>query len=169
MIRYSDNAAADVLYRKIGRGRGLSRINRRFGLRTTFPYPRSWGASQTNPADQLTLLRVLTTAPSLLTASNRRFVRRLMESVTRSQRWGISAGARSGERVALKNGWTPLRFQGTGWAVHSIGRIHGHGHDLLVAIMTTGSPNAAAGIRTVEGLARLTVPRLRRLDGSGAG
>ncbi len=36
----------------------------------------------------------------------------LMEAVTPSQAWGVSAGAAPATTVALKNGWLPV---GSGW------------------------------------------------------
>jgi beta-lactamase class A len=161
MIRYSDNAAADVLYREAGGGSGLARANRRLGLEETVPYPTKWGASKSSPADQVRLLRALTRKKSPLKAADRRYVLDLMRSVTPSQTWGIRAAARTGEAVAVKNGWTPLHHQGTGWAVNSIGRITGPGHDFLIAIFTTGSPDMSSGIQTAEHLAALAVAALR--------
>jgi beta-lactamase class A len=161
MIRNSDNAAADVLYEKVGGGSGLARIDRRLGLKETVPYPTRWGASRSTAADQVRLLRVLARKKSPLNTANRHYVLDLMRSVTPSQAWGIRAAAHRGEAVAVKNGWTPLHVQGTGWAVNSIGRITGNGHDLLVAIFTTGQPGMSPGIETAEHLAALTVATLR--------
>jgi beta-lactamase class A len=161
MIRFSDNAAADVLYATAGGGSGVARTNRRLGLKETVPYPTRWGASQSSPADQVQLLRALTRKKSPLRAANRRYVLDLMRSVTPSQAWGIRVAAEAGEAVAVKNGWTPLQHQGTGWAVNSIGRITGQDHDFLIAIFTTGQPGMSTGIETAEHLADLTVDALR--------
>lgn len=163
MIRFSDNSAADELYWQVGRGRGIGRLNRRFGLRDTRPAPTAWGASLTSPADQVRLLRALATDRSPLTTANRRFVLGLMESVTREQAWGVRAGAGRKDAVALKNGWTPLYRQGHGWAINSIGRIRDHGgaHDFLIAVFSTGSPGQSTGITTVEHLVKQAVSALR--------
>jgi beta-lactamase class A len=165
MIRFSDNSAADELYEKVGRGPGIGVLNRQFRLRDTVPARTAWGASLTSPADQLRLLRALTTARSPLKAANQRFVLTQMASVTRAQAWGVRAGAGPEDSVAVKNGWTPLRHQGTGWAVNSIGRIRDHSgrHDFLIAVCTTGSPAQATGIATVEQLVRRTASALRRV------
>ncbi|MGH3390335.1 MAG: serine hydrolase [Actinomadura sp.] len=161
MIRFSDNAAADVLYSRAGGGAGVTRTNRRLGLKETVPYPTRWGASQSSAADQVRLLRALTRKKGPLNAKNRRYVLDLMRSVTPSQAWGIRVAAATGEAVAVKNGWTPLHHQGTGWAVNSIGRITGPDHDFLIAIFTTGQPGMSTGIQTAEHLADLTVDALR--------
>ncbi|MEO5878211.1 MAG: serine hydrolase, partial [Streptosporangiaceae bacterium] len=133
MIRLSDNQAADTLYRVIGNGGGMAAANARLGLTCTFLYPQAWGAARTCPADQIKLLSALVLAQSPVPDLSRTYALQLMSAVTPSQRWGITAAARPGERVALKNGWTPLRFQGSGWAVNSIGRIKCRGHDFLIA------------------------------------
>jgi beta-lactamase class A len=157
MIRYSDNTAADELYRLAGQGAGIGRVDRTLGLEHTLPFPTVWGATQTDPYDQVKLLGVLTDDDSPLSAAGRRKVLDLMETVTPSQRWGVKAVARPGDRVANKNGWTPMRFQGSGWAVHSIGRVTGHGHDYLIAVFSAEQPTMEAGIKTIEGLARIAV------------
>lgn len=157
MIRYSDNSAADHLYRLAGQGSGMGRVDRKLGLKHTQPFPTVWGASRTDPYDQVKLLGVLTDEDGPLSAASRRRVLGLMETVTPSQRWGVKAVARRGDRVANKNGWTPMRFQGSGWAVHSIGRVTGHGHDYLIAVFSAEQPTMEAGIKTIEGLARIAV------------
>ncbi|WP_173098658.1 serine hydrolase [Actinomadura verrucosospora] len=162
MIRQSDNEAADALYADIGRDAGLQSANAALGLDHTEPYPVSWGSSWTSPADQVRLIRTLTAGGrGPLTPANRRYVLRLMGSVTPEQAWGVSAAARPGERVALKNGWVPLRYEGNGWAVNSIGRITGRGHDFLVAVFSGDSPTMKAGVTTVEHVAAMVVSTLR--------
>jgi hypothetical protein len=157
MIRYSDNNAANELYRIAGQGSGMGRVDKKLGLKHTQPFPTVWGASRTDPYDQVKLLGVLTDADGPLSAAGRRKVLGLMETVTPSQRWGVKAVARRGDRVANKNGWTPMRFQGSGWAVHSIGRVTGHGHDYLIAVFSAEQPSMETGIRTIEGLAKIAV------------
>jgi beta-lactamase class A len=162
MIRMSDNRAASALYKIIGNGAGMALANTRLGLNCTFPYPEAWGATRTCPADQIKLLSTLVKAKSPVPELSRAYALQLMGSVTPSQRWGISAAARKGERVALKNGWTPLRFQGSGWAINSIGRIQCSEHDFLIAVFSSEQPSMGAGIATVEHLARMTTDALRR-------
>jgi len=162
MIRFSDNSAADALYARAGRGAGITRSNRLLGLRQTIPYPTRWGASSTSPADQVRLLREIATGGGPLNAANRHYILGLMGSVSAGQDWGVPAAARTGDRVAVKNGWTPLHYQGTGWAVNTIGRVTGHGHDFLVAVCGVGHPTMETGVATVEHLANLVVGGLRR-------
>ncbi|MGI5206684.1 serine hydrolase [Spirillospora sp. CA-108201] len=161
MIRESDNAAASALYSEAGYGPGVASANRTFGLRRTKPFPTSWGSSLTSPADQVRLLANLVSDGSPLKARGRRYVLDLMGSVLDEQAWGVSAAARPGERVALKNGWVPLRFQGHGWSINSIGRISGGDHDFLVAVCSSGNPTMETGVSTVEHVAEMVVDGLR--------
>jgi hypothetical protein len=161
MIRNSDNDAADALYSEAGQGEGIGKIDAGLGMVHTEPYPTVWGATETCPYDQVRLLHLLTDPQSPLTPANRGYVLGLMRTVSDDQRWGISAAARDGESVALKNGWTPLHYQGSGWAVHSIGRITGPGHDFLIAVFSAEQPDMGTGIQTVEHLATMAVTALR--------
>jgi beta-lactamase class A len=161
MIRESDNSAADALYAEAGNSSGVEKANRRLGLTDTTPYPMSWGSSWTSPADQVRLLKTLASERSPLSASGRGYVLGLMGSVLDEQAWGVSAAARPGEKVALKNGWTPVYHQGHGWAVNSVGRITGGGHDFVVAVCSGESPTMEAGVATVEHVATTVVGALR--------
>lgn len=161
MIRESDNSAADALYSAAGGSDGVRKANRRLGLRDTTPFAGSWGSSLTSPSDQVLLLRSLVSDTSPIAASGRGYILGLMGSVLREQAWGVSAAARGGERVALKNGWTPVYHQGHGWAVNSVGRITGPDHDFLVAVCSGDSPTMEAGVATVEHMADMVVATLR--------
>ncbi|MFI0357687.1 serine hydrolase [Actinomadura sp. 9N407] len=167
MIRLSDNNAADALYAAAGNGAGVTRANKRLGLKETVPYPNVWGASRTSPADQVRLMNALVSPKSPLNATNRRYILGLMGAVIGEQRWGISAAARPGDQVAIKNGWVPLHLQGTGWAVNSIGRITGPDHDFLVAVCSQGHPSMESGVATVEHVADLVVSAMRRVSPTG--
>ncbi|TYK43207.1 serine hydrolase [Actinomadura decatromicini] len=161
MIRESDNSAADALYSAAGGSDGVRRANQRLGLRDTTPFAGSWGSSLTSPSDQVLLLRTLVSETSPIGAPGRGYILGLMGSVLREQAWGVSAAARPGERVALKNGWTPVYHQGHGWAVNSVGRITGPDHDFLVAVCSGDSPTMEAGVATVEHMAAMVVGTLR--------
>ncbi|WP_219463114.1 serine hydrolase [Nonomuraea rhizosphaerae] len=165
MIRESDNSAADALWGRVGAGDGMSRFYRRVGLRETVPGPsRFWGGTLTSPADRLRLLKVLVNGSKGLGTADRDLVLGLMGRVQRDQSWGVSAAARQGERVALKNGWTPRPFIHNTWAVTSYGRILGPGRDLLLSVQTDRQPGEGAGIETIEGLARMIGRRLADLS-----
>ncbi|WP_375023182.1 serine hydrolase [Actinomadura sp. GTD37] len=161
MIRESDNNAADALYSAAGGDGGVKKANKSFALKNTTPFAGSWGSSLTTPADQVRLLTNLASDKSPIKAPGRRYVLGLMGSVLDEQAWGVSAAARPGEKVALKNGWTPVRHQGHGWAVNSIGRITGRDHDFLVAVCSGDSPTMEAGVSTVEHVAEMVVSTMR--------
>ncbi|MBB5079642.1 serine hydrolase [Nonomuraea endophytica] len=165
MIRESDNHAADALWWRVGAGYGMGNFYRRMGLRETTPGPsRYWGGTNTSPADRIRLLRLLVQGGAGLSAVHRAHILGLMGRVQADQAWGVSAAARPGDRVALKNGWTPRPFVHNTWAVTSYGRIHGPGRDLLLAVQTDLQPGEGQGIQAVEGLARLIGQRLDKLS-----
>ncbi|WP_062436149.1 serine hydrolase [Herbidospora daliensis] len=148
MIRYSDNKAADRLWERIGREAGLARANKVFGLKTTTAVPGRcvdlycWGITRTTADDQVRLLKYL---PRLRDGE---VVRRLMRGVVQDQKWGVSAGACAGERVAVKNGW--LRHVANDlWAITSMGLI---GDRYAVAVLTEDNATSEAGIAKVERL-----------------
>ncbi|MFI7638242.1 serine hydrolase [Nonomuraea sp. NPDC049400] len=164
MITESDNSAADALWSRVGGS--MSDFYTRVGLRETTPGPGIyWGGTTTSPADRIRLMKVLVKGGRGLTAPDRRLVLDLMSRVQKDQSWGVSAAARPGDRVALKNGWTPRPFVGNAsWAVTSYGRIVGPGRDLLLSVQTDHQPGEGAGIETIEGVARLIGARLDTLS-----
>ncbi|MFI6601967.1 serine hydrolase [Nonomuraea sp. NPDC050536] len=164
MIRDSDNSAADALWSRVGAAYGMSRFYRQVGLRQTEPGPsRYWGGTNTSPADRVRLLRLLVKGGHGLRRADRDMVLGLMGRVQPDQVWGISAAARPGDRIALKNGWTPRPFEHNTWALTSYGRITGPGRDLLLSIQTDLQPGEVTGIQAIEGLAKLIGYRLSTL------
>jgi beta-lactamase class A len=161
MIEDSDNAAATSLWYTVGGAARIRSFNTAAGLAHTtpslcvncpgFPWP-GWGLTTTAPADQIALLQELVEAHSLLTSADRRYALSLMESVTPSQRWGVSAGVPPRVTVALKNGWLPLNSTDTDWQINSIGWISGRGRDYLMAVLSTGNPAEQYGIDTISQL-----------------
>ncbi|MDT0305981.1 serine hydrolase [Streptomyces sp. DSM 44917] len=163
MIRSSDNAAADVLWRAIGRAPGLDEANRRLGLTGTTGGPRThWGLTQTTSQDQIALLRAVYEEDSPLGPDARAFVRGLMDTVVPGQRWGVSAAAEGGQggEVELKNGWLPRSRTGL-WDINSIGRVTADGREYLLAVVSDGNATQAAGIDLVETAARAAVAALQ--------
>ncbi|MET8866724.1 serine hydrolase [Nonomuraea sp. NPDC004580] len=163
MIKESDNGAADALWSRVAGS--MSGLYRELGLRETTPGPsRFWGGTKTSPADRVRLMRVLVKGGRGLTRADRRTVLELMEQVQQDQAWGVSAAARPGDRVALKNGWTPRPFIQNTWAVTSYGRVAGPGRDLLLSVQTDRQPGEGTGIQTIEGVARMVGGRLDGLS-----
>jgi Beta-lactamase enzyme family len=165
MIIESDNHAADALWSRLGGTGALGEFYRRIGLRETTPGPgKYWGGTRTSPADRIRLLKVLIKGGRGLSDGDRGMVLGLMERVQKEQAWGVSAAARPGDRVALKNGWTPRPLPANSWAVTSYGRVVGQGRDLLLSVQTDRQPGEEAGVQTIEGIARLIGARLDDLS-----
>lgn len=165
MIERSDNEAADRLWADAGGAAGLRRFGRRAGLTDTEPGGGDgpgyhWGLTLTTPSDQLRLLGLLVEPNKLLDRQDRWYLLRLMRHVATDQRWGTSAGTGTA-RVALKNGWLPLRDETTDWQINSIGSVAGrHDGRYLIAVMTTGSPTMDYGVATTDGIARRVAAQL---------
>lgn len=157
MIERSDNAAANALWRSIGRAPGLEAANKRLKLTSTQGGPGArWGLTRTTASDQIRLLRAVFEPASDasgggLTASSRGYLRTLMSRVVDEQSWGVSAAARSA--AELKNGWLQRTTTGL-WDVNSIGRVAVGGHHYLVAVLSDGSTSMKAGVSLVERAAR---------------
>ncbi|MFE0348792.1 serine hydrolase [Streptomyces griseoluteus] len=158
MIRNSDNAATNLLWREIGGAPGLEAANKRMGLTSTKggPGPK-WGLTQTTASDQIRLLRCVfdgaatSNTNSPLNEDSRAYIRDLMTRVASDQAWGVSAA--SGSDHALKNGWLQRTTSGL-WDVNSVGRITVDGHRYLVAVLSDGSSSMNDGISVVERAAR---------------
>ena len=151
MIEQSDNDAADELWSRIGGSAGLAAADLRLGLTQTTPGPDGlWGLTTTSAADQLRLLVELTSEQSPLAAPARAYLLRLMGAVEEDQAWGVSAAARPGDRLAVKNGWLPLDGDDGNWVVDSIGQLGGVGGTLLVAVLSDASADMDSAISVVQ-------------------
>ncbi|MGO9782061.1 MAG: serine hydrolase [Streptosporangiaceae bacterium] len=145
MIEDSDNTDATDLWNAVGGANGIGSFNAAVGLADTspsrcvqcpgFPWP-GWGLTMTIPTDQIALLRDVAEPSPLLTDAERSYALQLMESVTLSQRWGVSGGVPPQATVALKNGWLPLDQAETDWQINSIGWISGLQRDYLMAVLS---------------------------------
>ncbi|SFY48167.1 serine hydrolase [Streptomyces sp. F-1] len=159
MIRRSDNASADALWREIGRAPGLEAANKRLGLTsTTGGSGGRWGLTRTTASDQIRLLRAVfdDTTPSALTPASRAYIRTLMGEVLPEQSWGVSAVDAAGATTKLKNGWLE-RSATRLWDVNSVGAVTVDGHRCLVAVLSDGSASMDAGVSLVERTAREAV------------
>jgi hypothetical protein len=155
MIEFSDNAATDPLWTEIGRGPGLARFIAQIGMRNTVPGPGpNWILTTTTTVDLTMLMRTVAYPNFVLTNDSRAYILQLMSNVTPSQRWGVSAAVRPGQRVALKNGWMVVQNI---WGINSMGRIWGSGRDFVIAVLTNGSPTKNVGIATVEGATQVAM------------
>jgi hypothetical protein len=149
MIEQSDNNAASALYGAVGGAGAVAAFDGMVGMGSTFPSP-NWGLTTTTTGDQVTLVDHLAVPNSVLNDGSRNYALNLMEHVTPSQAWGVSAGVAIGVTVALKNGW--LSFPSL-WTVNSIGWINGSGRDYAIAVMTDNQLSEQAGIDTISQIA----------------
>ncbi|MFE9901018.1 serine hydrolase [Streptomyces achromogenes] len=164
MIRRSDNAAANVLWRRIGRASGLAAANERLGLTSTTGGPGGkWGLTRTTASDQIRLLRAVFDSGGTvrrgsggLDGDSRAYVRTLMGRVVSGQAWGVSAAGSPGSRAVLKNGWLQRSTTGR-WDVNSVGEISVRGHRYLAAVLSDGNASMGDGVSLVERTARAAV------------
>lgn len=161
MIEQNDDQAATTLWRDAGGAKGMRAFDHAARLAHTSPsdclqcrgssWP-GWGLTTTTPQDQITLLRQLVQPSGVLDRNDQKYALRLLENVTPSQRWGVSAGVPARVTVALKNGWRPLDDGKSGWQVNSVGWVSGDGRNYLLAVLSTGNPSARYGIDTLNHL-----------------
>jgi beta-lactamase class A len=146
MIEDSDNDAATALWNEVGGAAAVHAFDVSVGMTATTPNV-AWGLTTTTAADQVTLLRHVVQSNAVLSDASRAYMLGLMEHVTPSQAWGVSAGVAPGVTVALKNGWLPY---GQGWHVNSIGWINGAGRNYLIAVTTFDNPSESYGIDSIS-------------------
>jgi hypothetical protein len=152
MIEDSNNNAATALWDAVEGGPGLEAGNAVLGLRHTWPsLTGAWGLTTATVTDQLRLLTDLTSARSPLDAASRAYELSLMRHVAAGQNWGVTSAADPGSRPAVKNGWLPVS---SGWVINSIGIAAHAGHQLLIAVLSTGAPAENDGISQVQAAAR---------------
>lgn len=160
MIENSDNDAATAMLDNVGGPSQVAKFDRIAGLTDTTPSTQKyipgttlpgWGLTTTTALDEVKLVAKFAFPNSVLTSEHRRYGLNLMEHVESDQAWGISGGVPSGTTVAIKNGWLPLT--GHGWQVNSIGWVHGHGRNYVLAVLTVGNPDEQYGIDTIDAIA----------------
>ncbi len=152
MIEQSDNAAATGLWDVVGGASAVSAFDNVVGMSNTVPN-LAWGLTSTTALDQVSLLRNIGYPSLLLSSGSRSYELSLMQSVTPSQAWGVSAGVAPGVEIALKNGWLPLA--GGDWQVNSDGIVSGDGADYVISVLTTGDPSMGYGIQSISELSSL--------------
>jgi hypothetical protein len=158
MITESDNDDATTLFNEIGQAPGLTAFNKLIGYtQTTVNY--AWGLTQTNPRDELKLLRIITLPNKILTPASRAYEQDLMQHVVSYERFGLGWGSPARAVVGMKNGWYPE--SDTGWQVNTSGYVKYHGRFYMVTIMTTSEPGEAYGISTLTTLSSLIYRCLR--------
>lgn len=135
MITQSDNAAAQTLWEEEGIP-AVQKFLDKAGMSET-EVNDAWGLTLITAHDELRLLQVLTDS-TVLNSASRGYVLTLMSEVIASERWGISAGAPSAEKLHIKNGW--LNYPGVGdWNINSIGTFTGPNNYQIVVLSAPSS------------------------------
>jgi Beta-lactamase enzyme family len=135
MITQSSNSAAQTLWDEEGISAVQNFLNKA-GMSET-KINDAWGLTLITAHDELRLLQVLTNS-SVLSSASRGYVLTLMSEVIASERWGISAGAPSVEKLHIKNGW--LNYPGVGdWNINSIGTFTGPNNYQIVVLSAPSS------------------------------
>lgn len=146
MIRLSDNESADRIYARVG-DEGLIGLARVVGM-TRFTVSGDWANATVTAADQA---RFFLLADRLVPARERAFARRLLETVSAEQTWGVPTAARPRWRTFFKGGWRP---EDAGELVHQAALLERGARRVAVAVMTSGDRDMAYGEKTIEGVTR---------------
>jgi hypothetical protein len=151
MIERSDDESATDLFEEIGGEDGLSAANARMGITgVEVGADGYWGLTRTTAVGQLSVLRAVFGAHSLLSRSSIALETSLMRNVIPAQDFGVSAAG--GSDTALKVGY--LQRTATGlWDVTSIGRTTVRGHTYLVALLSDDSATFDAGEDLIDAAA----------------
>jgi Beta-lactamase enzyme family len=153
MIENSNNDAASDLYDDAGGAEGIDQVNQVFGLgETTVGTDGCWGLTTTTVDDQIRLLRLVFTRPSVLTVQSQDYIQDLMSQVEANQQWGVSAAADDGTPFMVKNGWLPSSTTGR-WEINSIGNVVHDGRRMLIAALSEGNATEYSGISLVQTVA----------------
>lgn len=152
MITQSDNAATSALWRQLGTGKVKGFLKDAKMTRTVPGSGGYWGLTQINVRDEQKLLSLITEKNAVLSDNSRAYILKLMNQVVSGQRWGTPAGAPSGVKIHVKNGWLPRATKG--WRVHSVGAFKGNGHDYTISVLTHGNSTMDYGVATIQGVAR---------------
>ena len=153
MIENSNNDAASDLYDDAGGAEGIDQVNQVFGLgETTVGTDGCWGLTTTTVDDQIRLLRLVFTRPSVLTVQSQDYIQDLMSQVEANQQWGVSAAADDGTPFMVKNGWLPSGTTGR-WEINSIGDVVHDGRRMLIAALSEGNATEYSGISLVQTVA----------------
>jgi Beta-lactamase enzyme family len=161
MIENSDNDSATTLWDDVGSAAGMATGNAALGLKTTVPGSDDyWGLTTTTVADQLAVMRALTSPSSILDSASRSYALGLMHQIEADQVWGVSAAANPGTQVALKNGWLPVDDNNDLWAINSVGEVSHGGRGYLVAVLSSSQPDEQTGINQASAVAKAAVTAL---------
>ena len=142
MMEYSNNRAAQSLWKTIGQLPSVSEFNAELHYSQSVT-SWSWGEFATTPRDQLQLLKAVLLPNSILNAASRRYEQDLMQNVVDYERFGLPTGVPTSATVGVKNGW--YFEKKTGWQVNTAGYVHLGPTYYLAVILTASNPSEAYG------------------------
>lgn len=145
MITYSDNAAADSIYSRVGDA-GLYAVARRARMEG-FTVDGYWANAQITAED---MARLFASLDVQMAGPNRVFALGLLGSVIPEQRWGIPAAVGGRWAVRFKGGWRATEL---GALVHQVAELRDGDTRLALAILTDGQASQDYAIETVSGIA----------------
>jgi hypothetical protein len=151
MIEYSDNTAAESLWVTIGQLPSVTKFNK--DLKYTQSITNwDWGKFDTDPRDQIQLLKTILFPNNYLDPASQQYEQNLMEHVVDYEHWGIPTGVPTAATVGVKNGWYPEKA--TGWQVNTAGFVRLGKTNYLACVMTGSNPSEAYGIEVVDRVAQ---------------
>jgi Beta-lactamase enzyme family len=146
MITYSDNAAADAIYARVGDA-GLYEVAERTGMHN-FTVSGYWANAQITAGDIAHFMWKLDQA---VPAGKREFGLSVLGQIVPEQSWGIPGAVVRNWKVRFKGGWRSTEL---GQLVHQAAELrHPDGSRMAVAVLTDAQPTQAYGIETVRGVA----------------
>jgi beta-lactamase class A len=163
MIEHSDNDSAAELYKEIGNESGMLRFLK--GLKISgFAPPSSpstipYGFSTITPSAMVALLARLD-AGTVLNATDRAFVLKLMRHIEDDQRIGVGDSSPSGATVSMKDGWFYSGGDTGPYVVNSSGIVSKGGETYVIAVFTIKDPNFNAGCAIIRHVALVVGQKL---------
>ncbi|MEU5156605.1 hypothetical protein [Glycomyces sp. NPDC021274] len=157
MIIWSNNESTTTVYNHLGGCSALSAAHTRYGLQyTKSAADCRWGLTTTNATDQLRVMGQLL-YKGRVTQAEADHARWLMGGVAAVQAWGVSAAAKTGEKVWIKNGWDTRASLGGLWVVNSCGVINVPNQTAIrMAVLTSKAPNHTKGVAIVKEIAKIS-------------
>jgi hypothetical protein len=146
MIRRSDNAAASRVFAIVGAAR-LQRDAGRWGMRRFGVDPQPWGLSRITARDQA---RFWLHLDRRIPPRHRAYALRLLQTIVRSQRWGVARVRPRGWTLRFKGGWG----SGSGAVDHQVALLTRGAARVSLAVLTTAQGTHAYGKTTLRGVAQ---------------
>jgi hypothetical protein len=154
MIRRSDDESASRIDEMLGRG-PLENLADDADMRGFEWVDNPWGLCKTTARDQAFFMRTL---KRYIPPRHWDYARRLLATITPSQRWGIGKVPVRGWNLQFKGGWG----SGTGWVNHQVVRLSKDGFRIGLAVTTEDSPSHEYAKDTLEGVFRILLRDLPR-------